>query len=134
MDRIPPANPEIQRLIDLSAAARSQLTLEVRSLKQRFDVPARLRGSLQQHPTGWLLGSLASGLAASLMFRRNPPPSSRPKTRRLPARLVGMAWTAARPLAKIWLGDQVKNWLMGQALQSPSNHLLTRFVPTSKSR
>lgn len=131
MDRKSPAHAEVQRLIELSAAARSCLHGEVRALRRRLDVPARLRGSLQHHPATWMFGSLASGLAASLVFRRKPP-TAKP-SRGIPAKMLGVVWTASRPLVKIWLADQVKNWLAGQALPAPASRLLARLSPTSKS-
>lgn len=121
MDRKLSKPEEIQRLIQLAAASRSCLGKEVAALKYKLDVPARMRDSLKRHPTGWLLGSLASGLLASLFFRR--PLFRRPKTvvteekkhRSFPIAILGLTLTAIRPFAKIWLTDQVKNYLAGQS-------------------
>jgi hypothetical protein len=115
MDRKLQENPEIQRLIRLSAAARGCLESEVNTFRQRIDVPSRLRESLKHHPTGWLFGSLAAGLTTSLLFRRRP---SEKKHRGIPATLLGLTLTAARPLAKVWLTDQVKNWVARQSSTS----------------
>lgn len=109
MDRKLPENPEIQRLIRLSQASRSFLGNEALALKHKLDVPARLRDSLKSHPTTWLFGSLASGLAASLIFRRRP--AVEKKRRGIPGTLLGLTLTAARPLAKVWLADQIKHWI-----------------------
>lgn len=117
MDRKLPKNQEIQRLIRLGAAARSCLGDEVVLLKQRLDVPARIRGSLKDHPAGWVLGSLASGLAASLLFRLKPRAVEK-KHRGLALTLLGLTLTAIRPMAKVWLTDQVKNYLAGQSRTS----------------
>lgn len=136
MDRKSPAIPEIQRLIHLGAAARSCLMGEVGALRQRLDVPARIRGSVHDHPATWMFGSLAAGLAASCLFRRkNPSPNSPTpqKSRGIPVKLLAMAWTASRPLVKLWLAEQAKNWLAGQPLPSPASRLLARLSPTSKS-
>ncbi|MEO7100763.1 MAG: hypothetical protein ABI162_15480 [Luteolibacter sp.] len=101
-------------MIRISDAARSCLSEEAHALKERLDVPARLRGSLKSHPTGWLFGSLASGLAASMLFRRKS--SSPPKKARgLPSVLLGLTLTAVRPLAKVWLTDQIKNYVAGHS-------------------
>ena len=132
MDRKSSNHPEIQRLTELSAAARSCLQGEVCALRRRLDVPARLRGSLQTHPATWMFGSLASGLVASFALRRKP--SSPKPARGIPAKLLGVAWTASRPLMKIWLADQVKNWLAGQPLPESASRLLSRLSPTTKSR
>lgn len=112
MDRKPPVNPEIQELIRQSAASRAYLGSEMLALRHRLDVPARVRGSLREHPTGWLFGSLASGLAASLLLRRKPAPEKKP--RGFPGVLLGLTLTAVRPLLKVWLADQLKLWLAGK--------------------
>ena len=114
MDRKLPKNQEIERLIRLGETARSVLGHEAVLLKQRLDVPARIRGSLKEHPAGWLLGSLASGLAASLLLRLRPRPAEK-KHRSVPLTLLGLTLTAVRPMAKIWLTDQVKSYLTGQS-------------------
>jgi hypothetical protein len=109
MDRKLPENPEIQRLIRLSQASRSFLGNEAIALRHKLDVPARLKDSLKSHPSSWLFGSLASGLAASLIFRRRPAVDK--KRKGIPATLLGLTLTAARPLAKVWLTDQLKHWI-----------------------
>ena len=113
MDRKLQQTQEIERLIRLSGAARSNLDSAAISLKERFDIPSRLRDSLRHHPTGWLLGSLASGLAASLIFSRKPAAPEK-KRRSLPLALLGLSLTAVRPLAKVWLTDQVKQYFSAQ--------------------
>ena len=131
MDRIPPANPEIQQLIQRSAAARACLTGEAVVLRRRLDFPARIRHSLMDHPAAWGLVSLASGFAASLVFRRKP--ASRGHHQSIPATLFGLTLTAARPLLEIWLGQQLKQWLAGPSCHALAGRLLTRPSPTSKS-
>jgi hypothetical protein len=110
MDRKLSNQQEIQRLIRASDSARHTLQSEATLLRQKLDVPARLRASLKSSPTGWLMGSLASGFGLSLLFRRQAPPQEK-KKRSLPITLLGLTLTAARPLAKIWLADQAKNYL-----------------------
>lgn len=129
MDRKLPENPDIQRLIRLSEASRSFLGNEAAALKHRLDVPARLRDSLKSHPSTWLFGSLASGLAASLMFRRKPVLEK--KRRGIPATLLGLTLTAARPLAKVWLANQVKQMIAGTH-SDPVSRLHSSPPPSSK--
>jgi len=119
-------------LIALSAASRSFLGEEALAAKQRFDIPARLRTSLKQHPTGWLMGSLASGLAASLLFRREKPANPE-KRRGLPTVLLGLTLTAVRPLAKVWLTNQVKHHLVGRFASTSSNPQAESRSPSSNS-
>jgi hypothetical protein len=131
MDRKLPANPQIQRLIRRSAAARCRLEVDATALRQRFDIPSRIRGSIKEHPSVWWLASLASGFAASWVFRRTPPTGK--KHRGIPATLLGLTLTAARPLAKIWLGDQVKHWLAGPSFPSPARRPPPQPARFSKS-
>ena len=120
MDRKSAQTQEIERLIRLSAASRSCLTREVIALKQQLNFPARIRGSLKCHPTAWLFGSLASGFVASLFFRRKRPPQQT-KHRGIVVTLLGLALTAVRPFAKVWLADQVKSYLIGRPGSHPAN-------------
>jgi len=132
MDRNSPTHEERQRLIRLAAAARCRLTGEVAALRHRLDIPSRIRSSLKGHPVTWLAGSLASGIAASFLFRRKP--QSTKKRRSLSAILLDLTLTAARPMVKLWLGDQFKLWLARLASQAAENRLLSRTSPTSKFR
>ncbi len=113
MDRKLSHNQQIERLTRLGDLARSCLQDEAILLKQRLDVRTRVRSSLKTHPTGWMLGSLAAGLAASWMFRRKPAAAAK-KHRGLFLSLLGLALTAIRPFAKVWLTGQVKNYLIGR--------------------
>ena len=111
MDRKLPQNQEIERLIRQSAASRSCLANEMIAVQQRFNFPARIRGSLKSHPSAWLLGSLVSGFIASLFTRRKAVVTAN-KHRGLLATLLGLALTAARPFAKVWLTDQLQSHLL----------------------
>ena len=127
MDRKLSEKAEIERLIHLSDSARACLENEAARIKQRFDIPARIRHSLSAHPTSWLFGSLASGLAASLLFSRRKP-SAKTNRRGLAGMLLGLTLTAARPLAKVWLSDQIGRWLR----QHSANPSTARQLPNSQ--
>jgi hypothetical protein len=120
MDRKPAKNQDIAELVRQSEAARSALSSDFLQLRQRIDVPSRLRDSLKANPTGWLVGALSSGFVASTMFRRKAatPSGLLQKKRSLPVALLGLTLTAVRPLAKHWLSGQVKTYLSGK-LQTP---------------
>jgi hypothetical protein len=121
MDRKSTEKAEIERLIRLSDSARACLGSEAVRIKQRFDIPARIRGSLSAHPTSWLFGSLASGLAASLLFsRRRSKPAAKTNRRGVAGMLLGLTLTAARPLAKVWLTNQAGRWLQQAAANPPA--------------
>ena len=108
-------NQEIQQLILRAESSRAVLGKELLEIKQRLDVPARIRGSLKESPSGWLLGSMASGFIVSRIFRRKPARKEKEKKKRgLFLTLLGLTLTAIRPLARIWLTDQLKHHLTGR--------------------
>lgn len=113
MDQNLSKNQQIKRLILLGDSARSVLQREVISLKQQVNLPQRLRGSLKSHPSRWMFGSVAAGLVASLLFRRRPGVTGK-KRRGLFSVILGLALTAVRPLAELWLTDRIKNHLAGR--------------------
>lgn len=111
MDRKLPEKAEIERLIRLSERARTCLESEAARIKERFDIPARIRSSLKEHPASWVFGSMASGLVASLLFSRHQKPAVKTGRRGAAGVLLGITLTAAKPLAKVWLANQVKDWM-----------------------
>jgi len=131
MDRKLQQNQEIERLIQAAQIARSYLEVEALSLQQRLDIPTRIRGSLKSHPTGWLVGSAVSGLAASLMFRRRPVVTEK-RHRSLPLAVLGLAFAAARPIAKVWITDQLKTYLTGSAANRPIKHPSPTHTPSQE--
>ncbi|MDP3849436.1 MAG: hypothetical protein Q8Q59_02955 [Luteolibacter sp.] len=132
MDRELSEQAEIQQLIRLAEVSRSCLGNEAAALKRRFDVPSKIRESLSGHPTSWLFGSLASGLAASLMFRRRPAPAVAKKSSGMIGMLLGVGLTAARPLLKVWLTNQVGRWLAAHSSNAHDGRPTPR--PLSKSQ
>ncbi|MES2475410.1 MAG: hypothetical protein V4640_06495 [Verrucomicrobiota bacterium] len=96
----------------------------MRSFKAKLDVPARVRSSLKDNPTGWLIGSAASGLAASLFLRRKPEKPVREKSSH-PLGFLALILTLVRPLAKVWLTDQVKSYLADGAIRFASGRAQT---------
>jgi hypothetical protein len=110
---------EIEHLVRLSDTARVSLTLGVESMKRELDVPTRVCSSLKAHPARWMLGAMAAGLTASRVFRSKSAPEVK-KKRGLPLTLLGLTLTAVRPFAKVWLADQVRNYLSAQLVPSVS--------------
>lgn len=117
---------EIERLIRLSAASRSQLAAEVVALKARFDLPTRLRSSVRGHPGAWLGGSLIAGLGTSLLLRRKPAAK---------ARKGWLGWTLPlatsmlRPALKLWLADRLKQ----QFTPRPTTDFHKTSIPASQT-
>lgn len=130
MDRNLPENPEILRLVRASDAARASLGRDAAALCHKLDLAARFRESLGRHPSTWLLGSLASGLAAAFVLRPARAVVTASAPGGIPLKLLGLTLTAARPLAKVWLANQAKRWLAqrAEALRSrpipPNRHSL----------
>jgi len=106
MARKPEEEKRIEEIIRQAAAARRQLAGQAHHLRERLDIPARLRGSLSGHPGRWMAGSMFSGLAASLLLRRKP--ARIVKSSGTLVAVLGMLFTAARPLLKIWLAALAK--------------------------
>ena len=108
---------DIQALIHQAALSRSLLSGEVASLRKKLDFPHRIGASLKENPSKWLLGSMASGLFASSLFRRKPKKEAAPKKHRgLLLTVAGLGVSALQPFARIWLTNQVKNYLSNQQL------------------
>lgn len=130
MAQKPAKSPEIERLIRLGEASRARLSDEFATLRQRFDVPARLRASLRGHPGTWLGGSLVAGLGASLLFRRKPAAKRR---KGLPGLLgwgASLAFTALRPALKGWLIGRLKQQLSPR----PAADFRPLSIPASQTR
>jgi hypothetical protein len=125
MDRKLPEQAEIEQLIRLGSAARACLVGEATALRRRLDFPTRLRGSLAAHPAIWMIGSLASGLFASALLRRRPR-ATPPHRRGAMLGLLGLTLTAAKPLAKVWLANQFKDWVTRARPTSPAPRPLPR--------
>lgn len=126
-------NPEILHLLRQSEASRTSLAAEMARIRHRLDVPTRVTESLKNHPLAWLLGSLGSGLAVSLFFRRKPA-IIRQSGRGLKSALLGYAFTAARPLLEAWLAGRLKNWV-GGLVKSPDEAFMQPVAsPKIKSR
>lgn len=111
---------EIRLLIRRSQAARVRLGTDLAELKQRIDVPSRIRQSLVANPAGWIGGGLLAGLLASLSFRRSKPAA--PKKR---SGITGFALTAAgtlaKPLLKAWLSGRLTSALNSR--QDPGSQM-----------
>lgn len=124
---------EIQNLIRKAQSARICITGEVTALKAKLDVPARIKNSLRIHPSGWLVGSLASGLIGSLLIRGRRSSGAKRERKKggLLFGLFGLALAVIRPLAKVWLKDQVKNYLSGQPV-GPLARRISALRPVSQ--
>jgi hypothetical protein len=117
----------IRELIEQAEIARRALAGSFTKLRGTLNVPARLRSSLMGHPGGWMAGSLVSGLAASLLFRRKPKTVS--KSRGIPFAILAMLGTAARPLVKAWLLGRLKHFVTRAQSSAPPSRPVARPLP-----
>ena len=119
MDRKMSKQQDIEQLIRISAQARTLIGDEIQSLRERLDVPSRMRNAVAKNPTAWLGGSLVTGFFTTAIFRRKPKPKKKQKDQLLnePAKkgllgvLITLLLTAGRPIFKMWLTGQFKNYL-----------------------
>ncbi|MGD7653499.1 MAG: hypothetical protein ACQCXQ_09820 [Verrucomicrobiales bacterium] len=105
-------------MIERAASARARLETDAAALRSKLDVPHRIKSSLTSNPGTWVAGSMASGLAASLLLRSK---ARKPKKhRKFSSKLFGLTLTAARPMLKIWLANLAKQWLAEMAARQMS--------------
>ncbi|MBK1882994.1 hypothetical protein JIN85_11245 [Luteolibacter pohnpeiensis] len=110
---------DIEQLIRISAQARSLIGDEVQSLRERLDVPSRMRNAVAKNPTAWLGGSLVTGFLTTAIFRRKAkrskhhkePLIEEPAKKGLLGILITLLFTAGRPLLKMWLTGHFKQFL-----------------------
>lgn len=126
MARELPVSEEIQRLIRSSETARSVLGSEIRDLKHRLDVPARVRSSLKSNPTTWIGGSVLAGLAGSLLFRRKSKREKPVKKKGLLGAIIALAIAGLRPFVKVWIANQLKSYIGGKFGHDPYQEIPAR--------
>lgn len=133
MDRKPTEDPRIQELILLSQVSRSRLSMECSSLRQKLELPLRIRDSLKQKPETWLIGSVVAGLATSLIFRRKSKPKET-KPKGFSSALLALTLTAARPFAKVWITKKLGEWssdLLARSQSDPQSPFRIKNEPPS---
>lgn len=93
-----PQISKIERLIERSDASRLFLTEHVQTLRYRADIPARVRGLFNSHPSLWFGGSLLLGWLFTAMLRRRKP-TPKPQSARRKG-VLGFALATVTSLAK----------------------------------
>jgi len=114
MARRPAKTDQIIELRRRLAATRFDVERAAVGVRRRYDIPARLRGSLARHPRGWFFGSLGTGLLAALSLRRRRKRDARrraqPQATGRAAMLmgtVGFLVSVLKPVARQWLTRQL---------------------------
>lgn len=109
MARNPQAN-EVERLIARLARSRSEVGEHAAQLRERLNVPKRLRKSLLRHPIAWFGGSLGTGVLASRLLRRRR--AAKPARSWFGA-LLGLAFTFSRPLLQQFFAREFQRRFSG---------------------
>jgi len=134
---------EIEELIRISDEARGQLAVTAKKVRSTLKVPGRMVGSMRHSPKFWLFGSMAAGLAASLLLNRLPGRKKKKKKGSSLKKLaLSLTLTAARPIAKVWLTNQLKTlgsqWLSDKlnAQQKPQAPVASRpsTIPSPRAQ
>jgi hypothetical protein len=106
----------LAELVKRGEASRRNLTNAHAGLMQAIDLPSRIKASMSGSPAKWLGGSLAAGLAVSLLFR----PGKKKAPSRLPALkrergflsgLLALAFSLSKPALKIYATKLLKDYL-----------------------
>lgn len=110
---------ELAELVRRSELARSQITQVQQKLRQKLDVPLRIRDSLKSSPLKWLGGSLGVGFVSSLLFRSKRRLSKREqepekKHRGLFLGFLMMLFALIKPTLKVYATGLLKDYLQNQ--------------------
>jgi hypothetical protein len=110
-------SPELEALIKRSEAARFQIGQEYLQLKQKLDVPLRIRDSLKSNPLKWLGGSMGAGFLGSFLFRSKRGKATdkvEKKHRGWFVKLLLMLFPLVKPTIKIYATKLLKDYVQGQ--------------------
>ena len=114
MARKPQDEAEIARLIGRIEGSRAEVAEAACRLRERLDVPARVRDSLRSHPKVWFGASMVAGLwAAGRVFRRRPAAEAAPARRGLFALAAAGAASVAKTLVRDWVLRESRKRLEG---------------------
>jgi len=64
-------HPDKAAILARVSGTRAILVEDLSGLGNALNLPGRLRTSVQLHPTAWIAGAVALGIAASSLLRRN---------------------------------------------------------------
>lgn len=117
---------ETQALIDRIEASRVRAGAGITGLKEKLDVPARLKREIARKPWLWFGGSAAAGLAVTFLLRR----PRREKKRK--SRLLKLLMPALVAVLKPYLKSLATREIQRRFLpEPPSSETRTQF-PVSK--
>jgi len=109
---------ELEKLIRRSEAARVQIGQAQQQLRQKLDIPLRIKDSLMGSPMKWLGGSMVAGFVGSFLLR--------PRKSTFMGSVIGgrrrgwflgllmMLFSLAKPTLKIYAAKLLKDYLKNQ--------------------
>ncbi len=119
------AENQIESLVLRADAARNALGDKLLTLRQKADVPSRIKEKIRSHPI-LVFGSTALGglILARLFFRKSSRPAPPTPRRSIKNMLFQVLCDSAKPAIQAWLIEQVKKSLsdrLQKAQTHPSN-------------
>jgi len=116
----------IAELIRRSEQSRLRLSDAHSALKDRLNMPARLKESLKVAPKKWVGGSLFAGLLLGRLFgAKKERPEGVQKIRKQRNLLLGaltLIATLAKPAAKIYATNLLREYFQGRFTKGASQH------------
>jgi hypothetical protein len=116
-------SPEVEALIRRIEASRAGLGGQIVGVRQKLDVPARIKGAVQGKPWMWFGGSLGLGFVASQILRR-------PRKTKKKGKWLAFAMTTGFALLKPMIRQVITNELQ-RRLMPPADPNQSGF-PLSK--
>lgn len=99
---------------------KQQFTNRTQSLKDKLNIPKRIKTSVRTHQTKWILGALGTGLAIAFLKGRSK--SSRAVSTAKKRTLVSAILLAVlRPMVKGWVVKQVTRIAANKVQQIQNN-------------
>lgn len=102
--------------------AKQQFTNRKRSLKEKFNLPKRIKTSIRTHQTKWMVGALGTGLALTMLRgRRHHAPARSKRTVKKRAFPAALILAVVRPIVKGWVVKQVTKLAANKVQQIQDN-------------
>ncbi|MBV8278554.1 MAG: hypothetical protein JO170_25300 [Verrucomicrobia bacterium] len=106
---------------------RQKMALQVSEIKKDYNVPNRLKTSIQKNPSAWAIGALMTGFLISRIparrkkiylwpesSPREPPPELPPAVLKRVGSRTGKVWSLIKPVISAYIGREiykrVKRW------------------------
>lgn len=112
----PTENSELERLIRRIGQSRSAVDHHARTLRDKLDVPTRIKSSLNSNPLAWFGGSVGVGLLTSWILRR---PKKTQKRRGWSGLLLGTLFTLAKPTVQSVITSELQRRFIGHPRTLP---------------